>query len=117
MIYLLYEYIECYFMDNSQLFSQLQAFVSIAATGSFSKTAQRLELSQPSVSRQINQLEEYLGIRLIQRTTRRLSLTEAGRVYYEHAQEIQTAVYEAQQTIAGFKETPSGTLRISAPHT
>ena len=56
-------------------------------------------------------------MRLLQRTTRSLSLTEAGQVYYEKAKHIQRAVTEASQAISGFKDSPSGLLRISVPHT
>jgi DNA-binding transcriptional LysR family regulator len=62
-------------------------------------------------------LEESLGVRLLQRTTRRVSLTEAGEIYYQKARQIQHDVVEANLSISGFKETPSGVLRISAPHT
>lgn len=104
-------------MENSHLFGSMQVFVSVAESGSFSESARRLGLSQPSISRQVNNLEEYLGVRLLQRTTRRLSLTEAGQIYYEKALQIQRDVLEADLSISGFKETPSGLLRISVPHT
>lgn len=104
-------------MENSHLFGSMQVFVSVAESGSFSESARQLGLSQPSISRQVNNLEDYLGVRLLQRTTRRLSLTEAGQVYYEKALQILRDVLEADLSISGFKETPSGLLRISAPHT
>jgi DNA-binding transcriptional LysR family regulator len=104
-------------VDNNQLFGSMQAFVSVVESGSFSASARRLGLSQPTISRQINALEASLGVRLLQRTTRRLSLTEAGEIYYQKAKQIQREVAEANLSIAGFKETPSGVLRISAPHT
>lgn len=104
-------------MNNSHLLGSMQVFISVVDSGSFSESARRLGLSQPSISRKINALEEDLGVRLLQRTTRRLSLTEAGQIYYEKAQNIQREVIEASQSISGFKETPSGVLRISAPHT
>ena len=104
-------------MQNNQLLGSMQVFVSVADSGSFSESARRLGLSQPSISRQINNLETHLGVRLLQRTTRSLSLTEAGLIYYEKARQIQRDVFEAGQSISGFKDTPSGLLRISAPHT
>lgn len=104
-------------MENSHLFGSMQVFISVADSGSFSESARRLGLSQPSISRQVNILEEHLGVRLLQRTTRRLSLTEAGQVYYEKALQIQRDVIEADLSISGFKESPSGILRISAPLT
>ena len=102
-------------MDNSHLLKCMQVFVSVADSGGFSESARRLGVSQPSVSRQVNALEEHLGVRLLQRTTRRLSLTEAGQVYCEKARQILRDVSAASQSIAGFKETASGLLRIGAP--
>ena len=104
-------------MENGSLLAAMQVFISVVESGSFSECARRLGLSQPSISRQVNNLEEQLGIRLLQRTTRRISLTEAGHIYYEKAREIQHAVTEAHQAISGFKETPSGTLKVSVPYT
>jgi len=104
-------------MENGHLLASMQAFINVVESGSFSESARRMGLSQPSVSRQINSLESQLGIRLLQRTTRSLSLTEAGQVYYDKAKQIQRAVTEANQAVSGFKDTPSGLLRISAPHT
>jgi len=104
-------------MEDSHLFGAMQIFISVTDSGSFSECARRLGISQPSVSRQINALEDYLGVRLLQRTTRRISLTEAGIVYYEKARQIQHSVNEASQSISGFSETPSGVLRVSAPFT
>ncbi len=103
-------------MDTNQLLGAMQAFISVVESGSFSASARRLGLSQPTVSRQINGLEEKLGVRLLQRTTRRLSLTEAGEVYYQQACRIQSQVLEANLSISGFTEKPSGVLRIAAPH-
>lgn len=103
-------------MENSQLLGSIEVFVSVADSGSFSESARRLGLSQPSISRHVGALEEHLGIRLLQRTTRRLSLTEAGQVYYAKARQIQKDVIEASQSISGFKDTPSGLLKIGAPY-
>jgi len=104
-------------MENGHLLGSMQVFISVADSGSFSESARRLGLSQPSISRQVSFLEEYLGVRLLQRTTRRLSLTEAGHIYYAKARQIQRSVIEANQSISGFKEKPLGTLKISAPYT
>jgi len=104
-------------MQNTQLLGAMQVFISVADSGSFSESARRLGLSQPSVSRQVNNLETHLGVRLLQRTTRSLSLTEAGQIYYEKARQIQRDVFDASQSISGFKDSPSGLLKISAPHT
>jgi DNA-binding transcriptional LysR family regulator len=104
-------------MEDGHLMASMQAFINVVESGSFSESARRLGLSQPSVSRQVNGLESQLGVRLLQRTTRSLSLTEAGQVYYDKAKLIQYAVTEASQAMSGFKDSPSGLLRVSAPHT
>lgn len=102
-------------MDRDIL-GAMEVFVSVVDSGSFSESARRLGISQPSVSRQVSALESRLGVRLLQRSTRRLSLTEAGQVFYEKAHQIQLDVIEAQQAISGFRETPSGVLRMSTPY-
>ena len=104
-------------MDDGYLFGAMRVFISVADSASFSESARQLGMSQPSVSRQINSLEEYLGVRLLHRTTRKISLTEAGSIYYEKARHIQRDVKEASQSISGYTETPSGLLRVSAPYT
>ena len=104
-------------MKNNHLLGAIEAFISVTDSGSFSESARRLKLSQPSISRQVTALEEHLGVRLLQRSTRKLSLTEAGHIYYEKARIIQANVTEAYESIHGFKDKPSGTLKISAPHT
>lgn len=104
-------------MDNSHLFGTMQAFITVVECGSFSECARLLGTSQPSISRQISALEEQLGVRLLQRTTRRLSLTEAGKIYYEKSRQIQRDVLEASQSIRDMRDSPSGLLRISVPHT
>ncbi|MCJ8311549.1 MAG: LysR family transcriptional regulator [Saccharospirillaceae bacterium] len=102
-------------MEHRQLFANMNAFIAVANTGSFSAAAKQLKLSQPSISRMVSELETQLGVRLLQRSTRKLSLTEAGVIYFEKAQKIQLDVIEAKQSVNAFKQTPSGTLRIGVP--
>ena len=102
-------------MEHRQLFATMNAFIAVVNAGSFSAAAKQLKLSQPSISRMVSELEEDLGVRLLQRSTRKLSLTEAGVIYFEKAQKIQQDVLEAKQSINGFKHTPSGKIRIGAP--
>ncbi len=104
-------------MDDSQLFGTMNVFINVVESGSFSACARILGVSQPSVSRQINQLEKALCVRLLQRTTRRLSLTEAGEFYYEKARSILREVNETNQSLQDLCKIPSGLLRISVPHT
>lgn len=102
-------------MDQKQLFHAMSAFIAVASSGSFSSAAKQLGYSQPSISRLVNELEADLGVRLLQRSTRKLSLTEAGTIYLQKAQKIQQDVLEAKQALNGFKQIPSGKLRVGAP--
>lgn len=101
--------------ENSNLLSCMETFIQVADSQSFSEAARRLGVSQPSVSRQISALEASLGVRLLQRTTRRLSLTEAGEIYYKKARQIQRDVIEAGNSVAAFKLEASGLLKIGTP--
>ncbi len=102
-------------MEHFNLFSNMRIFLLVSDLGSFSACAKRIKISQPSVSRKISALEEHLGVRLFHRSTRKLSLTEAGKMFYDRARSIQKDVADAQASLAGFKERPTGTLRISTP--
>src|SRR5690606_25927248 len=82
---------------------------------SFSHAARRLGLTRSAVSRQIAGLEDRLGARLLNRTTRRLSLTEAGGVYYEHCVRILAEAAAAERAVADLDQAPRGLLRINAP--
>ena len=95
----------------------LVAFVRVAEARSFSEAARRLGLSKSAVSKQMAALERRLGARLLNRTTRRLSLTEAGRRFYERAARILAEVDEAELEIARQAEAPRGRLRVNAPMT
>lgn len=101
--------------ENPNLLSCMETFIRVAESQSFSEAARSLGVSQPSVSRQISSLEASLGVRLLQRTTRRISLTEAGEIYYKKARKIQRDVIEAGNSITAFKLHASGLLKIGAP--
>jgi DNA-binding transcriptional LysR family regulator len=93
----------------------MQIFVATADAGSITAASERLGMSKQFVSRRIMALEERLGVRLMNRTTRRLSVTELGREYYERAVRIIEDVADAEHSVSGRGATPRGTLRISAP--
>jgi len=93
----------------------MQLFVRIVESGSFSAVAREMGMIQPTVSKQMTALEEQLGVRLLNRTTRRLSMTDAGREYFERCQRILDEVQEMETEVAGLQNRPSGTLRVSAP--
>lgn len=95
----------------------LQIFRHVAELNSFAEAGRRLGLSPPAISKNIAELEMHLGVRLINRTTRRMSLTEEGRIYLEHVTHGLDALAEADQALCPIKAAPSGTLRVSAPMT
>ena len=90
-------------------------FALVAECGSFTAAAERVGLPKSSVSQRISQLEQRLGIRLMNRTTRQLNLTFAGERYLLHCQEMMQASERADQAIANLRENPSGRLRITSP--
>ncbi len=93
----------------------LEAFVRVAETRSFTEAAERLRTSKSGLSRQVSALEAELGARLLHRTTRSLTLTEAGRSYYERAVRILADLEEANAAVSQHQASPRGHLRISAP--
>jgi DNA-binding transcriptional LysR family regulator len=96
---------------------QMQAFAEVIRSGSFVAAAEALGMSKAAVSRHVGELEARLGVRLLHRTTRRLSLTEEGQVFQARCQEILSSVDEAEDEISSQTGTASGQLRISAPTT
>ena len=92
----------------------LVVFAKVVEEGSFSKAAISLGISKSSVSKQITALEDHLGSRLLNRTTRRISLTEPGTLLYERCQRIMAEVDAAEREAGSLQSSPSGRLRISA---
>jgi DNA-binding transcriptional LysR family regulator len=95
----------------------METFVAVVEGGNFTEAAQRLEMSAVMVGKYVRQLEDHLGARLLERTTRRQGLTDAGRVYYEDSKRALEYVRVAETSIERLRASPSGTLRISAPIT
>lgn len=93
----------------------MRTFVSVAETGSFSETARLHGVSAPLVSRHVNDLETHLGIRLLNRTTRRVELSEAGEAYYPECVSVLEQLAATEARVAGLGEKPSGLLRVSVP--
>jgi len=90
-------------------------FTRVVETGSFTSAAKLLGLPKSTVSRKVSQLEESLGVRLLDRTTRALHLTEIGATYFEHCARIVSEAEEANLTVTHMQATPRGKLRITAP--
>lgn len=95
--------------------NEVVAFATVVQTGSFTRAARELGLPKSSVSRKVSELEARLGSRLLQRTTRSLSLTDPGRAFYEHAQRIVTELEEATATVLELEQAPRGLLRVTTP--
>lgn len=93
-------------------FAALQTFVAVAEEASFSAAARRLGVAKSAVSRQIAELEGALGVRLLNRTTRALSLTEVGRSYLERAERILADLDDANRAAGDTRAAPCGRLRI-----
>jgi len=93
-------------------FSSITAFVRVAESGGFSAAGRRLNLSKATVSDQVQALENTLGVRLLNRTTRRVSLTEIGRGYYERCVQILHDLKEADEAAGAQQAIPRGQLRV-----
>jgi len=95
--------------------TSMKVFASVVDNGSFAAAADRLDISRAMASKYVSYLEEHLGTRLLQRTTRKLTLTETGTVYYERCTQILADVAEAEEGAAHLTEAPRGTLRMTVP--
>src|SRR5271166_6009225 len=93
-------------------FATVTAFVGVIDSGGFSAAGRRLNLSKARVSHQVQALENTLGVRLLNRSTRRISLTEAGRSYYERCVQILQDLEEADEAAGAQQVTPRGQLRV-----
>jgi DNA-binding transcriptional LysR family regulator len=96
-------------------FMEMQVFAAVVDAGSFVKASEALDLSKASVSRYMNDLESRLGVRLLQRTTRRLSLTEEGNLFYPRCKELLSGIDEAEAEITSHSRVVSGVVRVNAP--
>ena len=97
------------------LFASMRMYVAVVDGGSFAAAADKLNVSRAMVSKQIQKLEEHLGTRLLNRTTRRLSLTETGREFHERSLQIIGDVEEAEQIAGQMTRRPQGVLRVTIP--
>ncbi|MDX1320769.1 MAG: LysR substrate-binding domain-containing protein [Oceanospirillum sp.] len=93
----------------------INEFVAVYESGSFTKASAQLNCSTAQVSRQISQLEQRLGSKLFYRTTRKVSATEAGQIFYPHCRQIMDALDDAERVLTDLQSSPRGKLRITAP--
>ena len=95
--------------------TELAFFCLLIKQGSLAATARELNLTPPAVSRRLSLLEERLGVRLLNRTTRRISPTNEGEVYFQHAQRILGDIDDMERLVSSRRAAPKGLLRVNAP--
>lgn len=95
----------------------ISEFVCVAEYESFTRAARTLGISTAQVSRQISALEERLNIKLLYRTTRKVSLTEEGRVFYQHCRSVLDGLDAAEQAVSNLQSKPQGRIKLTAPVT
>lgn len=93
------------------------SFVKVVEAGSMAAAARRLDCTRAQISKQVGELEQAFGVRLLERTTRQLSLTPSGEVFYQHALRALEAVESTELAVRNLGDMPRGVLRISAPLT
>ncbi|WP_394515546.1 LysR family transcriptional regulator [Pantoea sp. SGAir0215] len=102
---------------HDQRLKDIVPFVASVESGSFTAAAARLHVTGSAVSKSVSRLEARLGSRLLERTTRRLQLTDAGNAYYQTCIRIMEELAEAESVLAAQRIIPSGRLRLAVPHT
>jgi DNA-binding transcriptional LysR family regulator len=101
------------FFQQSQHMADLLVFVKVVEASGFTAAAMALGLGKSAVSKQIQRLEQNLGVTLLHRTTRRMTVTEAGRVLYEHAATMVRAMEDASASLSSLASRPSGRLKVT----
>ena len=96
-------------------YAAMQAFTAVVEANSFVRAAERLQMSTTALSRRVAELESQLGIRLLQRTTRKLALTEAGRQYYERALLLLADLADVEASLSGDAQAARGVLKLNVP--
>lgn len=96
-------------------FANMEAFAAVAETGSFAVAARRLGIANSVVSKRVKDLEAFLDAQLLNRTTRHVSMTEAGKAYLDHVHRVFEQLAEAEAAIKNDQSEPSGVLKITAP--
>ena len=102
-------------MPRMQDLNAMYLFAKVVEHGSYSAAARALGLQTSKLSRRISDLERQLGVRLLQRTTRRVTVTEVGQTYYQHCAALEAEALAAQEAIDRTRSAPQGTVRVSCP--
>lgn len=92
----------------------MQTFIAVAESGNFAEAARKLNISAPSVTRLVNELEAELGILLLHRTTRHVVLTDIGKTYLQNVQDLLSDIQYAEESARGANETPTGSLCVTS---
>ncbi len=116
MIIWLYEK-QCFHIETMDVNLDFAEFVATVQAGSFSKAAAILGVSKSHVSKQVSRLEQRLGVQLLIRSTRKISLTDIGQAYFQRCERILDEVREAESVVSEIKGEPQGVLNISLPNT
>src|SRR5262245_47813455 len=95
--------------------NDIAVFAKVAQFGSFSRAAHALGMPVSTVSRKVSALEDQLGVTLLQRTTRKLTLTVQGRAYYNQCSDPLSHLFDAEQALTQTQKQPEGLLKVSAP--
>ena len=95
--------------------NEVATFVRVVEAGGFSAAADEMGLPKSTISRRVSRLEKRLGVRLLERTTRRMRLTEAGQAYFDQVAPPIARLREAEMAAEEQQDTPRGTLRLTAP--
>lgn len=101
-------------MDN---ISRISLFIEVVKHGSFTKAARSLGMTGPAISKQVKKLEQHLGVQLLNRTTRKVTLTEEGLLYSLRAKRALEDLKEAEHQVLELKSSPTGSLKVSIPTT
>jgi len=99
----------------SSRFDQALGLLTVVESGSFTRAAERLGVSKAHVSKQVQELEAALGVRLLHRTTRRIALTDAGRLYLDYARQARELLGDGERAVSAVRTEVDGLLRITAP--
>jgi DNA-binding transcriptional LysR family regulator len=95
--------------------NEMLVFARVVQAGSFTTAAAELGMPKSTVSRKVTDLEERLKARLLNRTTRKLSLTDVGRTYFDYCARIASEIEDAERAVSSLQATPRGLLRVTAP--
>lgn len=98
-------------------FDGISEFVYVAETASFTRAAKKLNISTAHVSRRVTALEQKLNIKLLYRTTRKVSLTQEGQLFYQHCRSVLDGIEEAERVVTNLQQKPQGHIKLTAPVT